>query len=129
MSLPASQQHALDAIDGMLCGGDPRLASMFTVFTALTGQESMPARETLPPRRRSGQQSPWRRRAGRVCMRLLVPVLLAATLTLLILSVLNSPATGQRQCARATGRGAAVQLIAPAGCTPVRPPQAAHATG
>jgi hypothetical protein len=134
MSLPASQQHALDAIDDVLRSGDPRLARMFAVFTELTQQESMPARETLPPRRlwprrRPGQQVPRRRRPSRVCIRLLVPVLLAATLTLLMLSVLSSPATGPRQCARAPGRAAAVQLAAAAGCSSGHSLQAAHATG
>jgi hypothetical protein len=135
MSLPVSQQHALDAIEGMLCGGDHRLASMFAVFTALTEQESVPARETLPPgrwwpRRRSGQQVRWRRRAGQLGTRLILPILSATMLTLLVLSILSAPSTDQRKCSQATGRGAAaVQLIAPAGCPSVRSPQAAHGTG
>ena len=51
MTLPASQQHALDAIDDVLQSAEPRLATMFGVFTHLTRQEAMPAVETLPPGR------------------------------------------------------------------------------
>ncbi len=49
MTLPASQQHALDAIDDVLQSAEPQLATMFGVFTDLTRQEGMPAVETLPP--------------------------------------------------------------------------------
>ena len=55
MTLPARQQRALNAIDEVLRGADPRLATMFGVFTELTAQEGMPAVETLPPGRRWGR--------------------------------------------------------------------------
>ncbi len=51
MSLPASQQRALDAIDSDLRVADTRLASMFRVFTELTRLEKMPRIETLQPAR------------------------------------------------------------------------------
>ena len=51
MTLPASQQHALDAIDEVFQSAEPRLATMFGVFTHLTRQEAMPGVETLPPGR------------------------------------------------------------------------------
>ena len=51
MTLPASQQHALNAIDDVLQSAEPRLATMFGVFTDLTRMEAMPAAETLPPGR------------------------------------------------------------------------------
>ena len=35
MTLPASQQHALDAIDDVLQSDEPQLATMFGVFTDL----------------------------------------------------------------------------------------------
>jgi hypothetical protein len=43
MALPSSQQHALDAIDDNLKTAEPRLATMFGVFTHLTRQEARPA--------------------------------------------------------------------------------------
>jgi|GEM_PF-1773490 len=49
MTLPPSQQHALNAIDDVLQSAEPRLATMFGVFTDLTRMEAMPAAETLPP--------------------------------------------------------------------------------
>ena len=49
MALPPSQQHALNAIDDALQSAEPRLATMFGVFTDLTRMEAMPAAETLPP--------------------------------------------------------------------------------
>lgn len=49
MTLPASQQHALDVIDDVLQSAEPQLASMFGVFTDLTRLEAMSAVETLPP--------------------------------------------------------------------------------
>ena len=51
MTLPPSQQHALNAIDDVLQSAEPRLATMFGVFTDLTRMEAMPAAETLPPGR------------------------------------------------------------------------------
>ena len=49
MTLPASQQRALDAIDDVLQSAEPRLATMFGVFTDLTRLDAMPAAETLHP--------------------------------------------------------------------------------
>ena len=49
MTLPPSQQHALNAIDDVLQSAEPRLATMFGFFTDLTRMEAMPAAETLPP--------------------------------------------------------------------------------
>ncbi len=58
MSLPASQQRALEAIDSDLRGADARLARMFSIFTELTQLEKMPPAETFQPVR-------WWTRAGR----------------------------------------------------------------
>ena len=58
MTLPASQQRALDAIDSDLRGADTRLASMFRVFAELTRLEKMPPRETI-------QAVRWWTQAGR----------------------------------------------------------------
>jgi hypothetical protein len=106
MSLPASQQRALDAIDTDLRAADIRLASMFTVFTELTQLEKMPVTETFQPVR-------WWTRAI-----VLVPLLLAATLSLLLLSVLTTRAASSGRCAQAGSFIAPVRLAANGGCAP-----------
>jgi hypothetical protein len=130
MSLPASQQHALDAIDDGLQHGDPRLARMFAVFTRL---ESMPTRETLPLRQwwthgrwPARPRGPQRSLAGRVAARLLVPVLLAAALSLLIMSILANPSASRRGCSAAHSPSAAFRLLSPAACPPAGPAGAAQ---
>lgn len=115
MTLPASQQHALDAIDDVLQSVEPRLATMFGVFTHLTRQEAMPAVETLPPGRwwtryrlpgrpyRPGRQQhhPRGRRADRRLGRVvLIPLLLIAAVSLLITSLISAGSAG-RGCGQA----------------------------
>jgi hypothetical protein len=107
MTLPASQQHALDAIDDVLQCAEPRLATMFGVFTDLTGQEAMPAVETLPPGRwwsryrlpghhyRPGRQPRGRRAARRLGRVVLVPLLLIAAVGLLISSLVTAGPAGR----------------------------------
>ena len=133
MSLPASQQHALNAIDDGLRHGDPRLARMFAVFTRLTGPESMPARETLPPRQwwasarwRAGPRGSQRSLADRLTARLFVPLLLTAALSLLIMSILANPSASRRGCAHASGPSAAFRLMTPAVCPQAGPASAAQ---
>ena len=115
MTLPASQQHALDAIDDVLQSAEPQLASMFGVFTDLTRLEAMPGVETLPPGRwwsryrlpghryRPGRphHSGRRRAGGRLGRIVLVPLLLAAAVSLVIVSLVNAGTTGRRGCAQA----------------------------
>src|SRR5579859_344879 len=52
MSLPASQQRVLDSIENRLSTREPRLASMFAIFTRLTSNEALPRLEAL-------NASPW----------------------------------------------------------------------
>jgi hypothetical protein len=47
VSLPAGQQRALDGIESALQAGEPRLASMFAIFTRLARDEAAPRRESL----------------------------------------------------------------------------------
>ena len=41
MGLPASQRKILERIENALRGSDPRLASLFSIFTRLTREEEM----------------------------------------------------------------------------------------
>ena len=51
MSLTARQCRALDSIEQQLGAREPRLASMFAIFTRLTKDELLPAMETIQVRR------------------------------------------------------------------------------
>lgn len=115
MTLPASQQHALDAIDDVLQSAEPGLAKMFGVFTHLTWQEAMPIVETLPPGwwwtryrlpgrpyRPGRQHHPHGRRVGRRLGRVvLLPLLLVAAVSLLISSLVSAGPAGRRGCGQA----------------------------
>lgn len=136
MTLPASQQRALDQIDTDLRAADRRLASMFRVFTELTQREIMPLAETFQPVRwwtRAGRRGARRQRCTlRDCRRpghrglgwrlgrrlgtiVLVPLLLAATLSLLLLTMLTTRPTGSGRCAQTAAFMAPVRLAA-TGC-------------
>ena len=79
MSLSASEVRALSRIEQALLSRDPRLRSLFSIFTRLTSQEAMPAREQI---RRRG----WRPHPG-------IAILIAATLavSMIIVGAFNSP--------------------------------------
>ena len=86
MSLPARQQRKLKEIEGRLSGSDPRLRSLFGVFTRLTTGEAMPWFEAVPTRPvadalaafRSLIRRIARRPASRVRALLLLPAALSA---------------------------------------------------
>jgi hypothetical protein len=50
MGLPAGQQRILEKIDVKLTESDPRLNSLFAIFTRLTRSEAMPWIEQVTPR-------------------------------------------------------------------------------
>jgi hypothetical protein len=86
MSLPARQLRKLEEIEGSLTGSDPRLRSLFTIFTRLTRGEAMPWFEQVPLRPiadglaavRGAVRSVVRRPAARVRALLLLPAMLGA---------------------------------------------------
>ena len=49
MSLPACQERMLSAIEKTLRAGEPRLASIFAIFTRLASGEELPRTEQLMP--------------------------------------------------------------------------------
>ena len=63
MSLPACQQRVLDRIEHSLHACDPRLRSMFAIFTKLTREEGMPRLEELD--HRTSPLWRWLKRLGR----------------------------------------------------------------
>jgi hypothetical protein len=86
MSLPARQQRKLEEIEGGLSGSDPRLRSLFGIFTRLTKGEAMPWFEAVPTRPvadalaavRNLIRRMARRPASRVRALLLLPAALSA---------------------------------------------------
>jgi len=86
MSLPARQLRKLEEIEGSLTGSDPRLRSLFAIFTRLTHGESMPWFEEVPFRPivdglaavRGAVRQIARRPAARVRALLLLPAMLGA---------------------------------------------------
>jgi hypothetical protein len=86
MSLPARQQRKLREIEGGLTGSDPRLRSLFGIFTRLTTGEAMPWFEAVRTRPvadalaafRSLIRRIVRRPASRVRALLLLPAALSA---------------------------------------------------
>lgn len=61
MSLPIAQERTLTSIEQALRSRDPRLNSLFSIFTRLTRQEAMPTIEQIPQRR-------WRPQPGAVIL-------------------------------------------------------------
>jgi hypothetical protein len=84
MSLPTSQQRALDQIEKALADDHPGLGPLFATFTRLVGNEAMPVTERVTARPR---RLPWRRRmwptiAGVVGLALVSVALFTLSLTL-----------------------------------------------
>ena len=61
MSLPVAQERTLTSIEQALRSCDPRLSSLFSIFTRLTRQEAMPTIEQIRQRR-------WRPQPGAVVL-------------------------------------------------------------
>lgn len=103
MTLPARQQRILDGMAVSLQERDPRLASLFSIFTRLTRQEPMPRAEEMPPGRSPGHRGrrdrpqPQGRRPGRSAAWLraiVIPVALAAVAAVLFLSLTTGSTRG-----------------------------------
>jgi hypothetical protein len=109
MSLPAGQQRVLDAIENRLSTREPRLASMFAIFTRLTTNEALPRLEALDafpwwsPRRWSSQSPrPYRSSPAPACYgplgRARAVVFLTLAAVLVVAAVFIS-VNGARGCA------------------------------
>ena len=85
MSLPTGQQRILESIEGKLAESDPRLVSLFSIFTRLNLTEKMPWIEQVAVRpvadRLASIGSWFRWSARRPAARLRAMVLLPAALT------------------------------------------------
>lgn len=112
MGLPTGQQRILEMIEGRLAESDPRLVSLFKIFTRLTFAEAMPWIEQLrvrPLRDRLSRFVHWIARIltrplfGRVQLKVLLPATLAAVACTLTIAFSftgsQKPVTGQKTSA------------------------------
>jgi Protein of unknown function (DUF3040) len=84
MSTSEHERQALDSIESELAHSAPRLTSMVVMFSRLTADEQMPARE--PVRSVAGRRRGWRCRIGRrtrgwLCLAAAAALLALMTLT------------------------------------------------
>jgi hypothetical protein len=89
VSLPASQQRALDRMEGALQASEPQLVSMFSIFTRINADEPVGAEPLARPRRLR-----WLRAGTTIYAFVLVPVMFAMiTIGALLSSRAHSVAT------------------------------------
>ena len=100
MSLSASEARALTRIERSLLSRDPRLRSLFSIFTRLTWREAMPAREQL-------RRPRWRTQPGVV-----IAIALALAVAMVVVGAIVSPPRG---CAPARLGPTIAKALAP-GC-------------
>lgn len=85
MGLPVRQQRTLDEIEGGLAGSDPRLKSLFSIFSRLASGEAMPWFENVRVRPIADRFLPmrmwFRRVSGRPARRVRLILLLPAALS------------------------------------------------
>jgi len=86
MSLPASQQRALNQIEETLADDHPGLEPLFAIFTRLTGHEPMPVTERVTVSRWR-----WQRRRMRLAVVTLIGLAMATGALLTISMLLPGP--------------------------------------
>jgi hypothetical protein len=104
VGLPAGQQQVLDRIESELEACEPRLRSMFAIFTRLTRDEGAPRTESLLPARRFRWTRPDGRLTGTARALVGVPLILGLV-AFFVLAVLTGSAV--RGCRPVTGPHAA----------------------
>jgi Protein of unknown function (DUF3040) len=82
MSLPVAQERTLTSIEQALQSRDPRLNSLFSIFTRLTRQEAMPTIEQI-------RQQRWRPQPGAVIL---------VAVALLICAIVIGSLSSERGC-------------------------------
>jgi hypothetical protein len=90
VSLPTSQQRVLDEIEVDLRGCEPRLTSMFSIFTRLTRDDGAPRTEAL----RDAARFQWFSPGARLRTIVIVPLALALVGLFIFVAVVGSSARG-----------------------------------
>jgi hypothetical protein len=98
MSLPACQQRVLDRIENTLQHREPRLASMFAMFTRLNKNEAAPRTETLEQQRWWARARGRLRRAGRPAVALRAVFLVPLAALLVVTAVLIGMSSSRLTC-------------------------------
>jgi hypothetical protein len=97
VSLPACQQQALNLIESDLEGCEPRLRSMFAIFTRLTRDEGAPRIESLRSESRHRRWTwPTLGPAGTLQVVITVPLVVALVALFVLLAISGSAAHGCR---------------------------------
>lgn len=99
MSISERERQVLDSIESELASSAPRLAAKLVMFTRLTADERMPARQTV--RRGARRAGPSRARRFRVGRRTRGWLFLAAAAALLISIVTITHGSGVSTCTHA----------------------------
>jgi hypothetical protein len=100
VSLPAGQQQVPDRIENDLEGCEPRLKSMFAIFTRLTRDEGAPRTESLRPEGRHRRWTwPDHGLTGTLCVVIAVPLVLGLAALFVFLAISSSAAHGCRSAA------------------------------
>jgi hypothetical protein len=102
MSLPVAQERTLTSIEQALRSRDPRLNSLFSIFTRLTRQEPMPAFEQIRQRR-------WRPQPGAVVL---------VTIALLVCAIVAGSLSSGRGCGQAPAASTQRSAIAASAAFP-----------
>jgi hypothetical protein len=87
VSLPVSEQRVLDGIENALEGGEPRLGSMFAIFTRLTRDDEVPRTEALLAQARLSRIRP---------AMIVLPLILGLVAFFIFMAVNSSGAPGCR---------------------------------
>ena len=117
MTLPARQQRALNRIERRLRDSDPRLLSLFAIFTRLTHEEDMPRVEEVKARlaRIAGwaarRTAPVRRRIPRPSDRVKAVLFFPAALAMLVCALLIGASAPTVQRCATTIRSPASEFI------------------
>ena len=112
MSLSASEERTLTSIEQALRSRDPRLNSLFSIFTRLTRQEAMPVIEQIRRRR-------WRPQPGAVVL---------VVIAMLVCAVVVGSLTSARGCVQAPAASTTAQPSAIAAASAIAPQCSAHET-
>jgi hypothetical protein len=115
VNLPTGQQQVLDWIESDLEAGEPRLRSMFAIFTRLTRDEGAPPTESLRPEGLLRRAWSGGGRSGPLRAVIYVPLVLGLVALFVFLAINSSAAHGCRPVAgphvAASARTASCQSV------------------
>ncbi|HEY6311747.1 MAG TPA: hypothetical protein VIY52_13220 [Streptosporangiaceae bacterium] len=112
--MPVSQQRVLNGIESALEGGEPRLGSLFAIFTRLTRDEGVPRTEALRAQTRLRRARPAGGLTTTVRAIIAVPLILGLVALFVFMAINGSTAQGCRP---------GPMMIRTTSCQPAQGPQ------